>query len=395
MKTLKMKIFTIALILVTFSSNIFGQTVTNQFYNVVAGNGNGIRLWSADDYKISMGNTAEYLLGPVTDYSIKTSMNSSAGRGWTWGITGSAPVVAISNTGIMQIASKIKLDGPIGKVGIGTLSPSSALQVEYNASGPIATENRAAIYAYNSSTEGYYANAVGVYAKVNTQNGMAVYGHSSSFNGYGGYFVGRGYFSYKVGIGTANPSGFLHVTNSQSGPIAPEMRSTIVANNTSTDNYYANSIGLYASVSTSNGIAVYGNSTNENGFGGYFVGKGYFSGNVGIGTTNPTATLTVNGSIKTEEIEVVNIAANKLNLKYQNLADYVFKKEYKLKSLNEVESYIKENNHLPGMPSASEVRENGMDIAEMNNKLLEKVEELTLYVIELKKEINELKNKNK
>lgn len=67
-------------------------------------------------------------------------------------------------------------------------------------------------------------------------------------------------------------------------------------------------------------------------------------------------------------------------------ADYVFKKDYKLLSLSEVESFIHKNGHLPGVPSAEEVKESGIDVARMDAKLLEKIEELTLYVIELKKE---------
>ena len=60
--------------------------------------------------------------------------------------------------------------------------------------------------------------------------------------------------------------------------------------------------------------------------------------------------------------------------------------------LNELESYINEYSHLPGVPSATEVEEDGADLGEMNRLLMEKVEELTLYVIDLQKQINELKS---
>lgn len=72
-------------------------------------------------------------------------------------------------------------------------------------------------------------------------------------------------------------------------------------------------------------------------------------------------------------------------------ADYVFEKDYDLKSLEEVEAFINENGHLPNVLSAEEVKNEGLNLGEMDAKLLEKIEELTLYVIELKKEINELK----
>lgn len=71
--------------------------------------------------------------------------------------------------------------------------------------------------------------------------------------------------------------------------------------------------------------------------------------------------------------------------------DYVFGEDYKLMSLGETEQYIKENGHLPGVPSAQEVEEEGLSLGEMNARLMQKVEELTLHVIELQKQIDELK----
>jgi hypothetical protein len=75
-----------------------------------------------------------------------------------------------------------------------------------------------------------------------------------------------------------------------------------------------------------------------------------------------------------------------------NWADYVFNKDYSLMPLNEVEAFVKENNHLPNVPSATEMVENGLDVAQMDAKLLEKVEELTLYIIEQNKR-NDVQNK--
>ncbi|MEM6717743.1 MAG: hypothetical protein AAF611_00365 [Bacteroidota bacterium] len=75
-------------------------------------------------------------------------------------------------------------------------------------------------------------------------------------------------------------------------------------------------------------------------------------------------------------------------------ADYVFDKDYDLKPLEDVEAFINTNGHLPNVPSATEIEKEGLNLGEMDAKLLEKIEELTLYVIELKKEINALKSKN-
>ena len=72
-------------------------------------------------------------------------------------------------------------------------------------------------------------------------------------------------------------------------------------------------------------------------------------------------------------------------------SDFVFKPDYKLMPLDELAGFIKENNHLPNIPTEAEVKTDGINVAEMNAKLLQKVEELTLYVIELKKENEQIK----
>jgi len=68
----------------------------------------------------------------------------------------------------------------------------------------------------------------------------------------------------------------------------------------------------------------------------------------------------------------------------------VFEDDYNLSPLSEVEQYIKQNNRLPNIPSAKEVEGNGVNLGDMQSKLLQKVEELTLYIIALEKQIKEL-----
>lgn len=94
-------------------------------------------------------------------------------------------------------------------------------------------------------------------------------------------------------------------------------------------------------------------------------------------------TVNSNGLLRVKEIQV----------KTDLWADYVFNADYKLRSLGEVETFIKENGHLPEVPSAKEVEENGLKLGEMNALLLKKIEELTLYVIEQNKRMDELENK--
>ncbi len=104
--------------------------------------------------------------------------------------------------------------------------------------------------------------------------------------------------------------------------------------------------------------------------------------------------MVVNGKITCKnEINVTSLNANDVNVKMNNVADYVFDENYDLKSLSEVESYVKENKHLPGIPSAEEIEQNGVSLSKMSNMLLEKVEELTLHLIRLEKENAELKAK--
>jgi hypothetical protein len=108
--------------------------------------------------------------------------------------------------------------------------------------------------------------------------------------------------------------------------------------------------------------------------------------NVGIGTTAPDEKLTVKGKIHTQEVRV--------DMAGPLVPDYVFASDYKLKSLQEVEAYIKQNNHLPEIPSAQEIEKNSLMLAEMNMGLLKKIEELTFYMIEMKKENDKQNNRN-
>ncbi|WP_404421591.1 hypothetical protein [Nibricoccus sp. IMCC34717] len=107
------------------------------------------------------------------------------------------------------------------------------------------------------------------------------------------------------------------------------------------------------------------------------------SGNVGIGTSSPTHKLSVNGTIRTREIIVDNAA----------WPDFVFLRP--LPSLPEIEQHIMKDGTLPGMPSAEQVNANGFEVGNMQAKLLEKVEELTLHLIRQQKEIDELRSENR
>lgn len=131
------------------------------------------------------------------------------------------------------------------------------------------------------------------------------------------------------------------------------------------------------------------------------------SGRVGIENHFPKAKLDVNGSIKANSIGIgINppvgstwklyveggIMAREIKVTVNAFPDYVFSPTYSLLSIGELDQYIKSNKHLPGIPSAEEIAKNeGMELGAMQAKLLEKVEEQALYIIELQKQINEMK----
>lgn len=107
------------------------------------------------------------------------------------------------------------------------------------------------------------------------------------------------------------------------------------------------------------------------------------TGNIGINTSTPNEKLSVNGKIRAQEIKVETA----------NWPDYVFADDYKLMSLAELEKYVVQHKHLPEIPTANDVEKNGIDLGEMNKLLLKKIEELTLYLIEIKKENTLLNSK--
>ncbi len=109
-------------------------------------------------------------------------------------------------------------------------------------------------------------------------------------------------------------------------------------------------------------------------------------GNIGIGTLSPKAKLDVRGTVRAKEV--------KIEMNAGEGADFVFEQDYNLRPLSEVEAFINENKHLPEVPSEKQMTEDGLDMSKMQIKLLQKIEEMTLYIIQQQKQLDEQDRKN-
>ncbi|MFY7671969.1 hypothetical protein ACOSP6_12860 [Tenacibaculum sp. MEBiC06402] len=187
----------------------------------------------------------------------------------------------------------------------------------------------------------------------------------------------------RVGIGTTDPteaklvvkhSSNAGLSGNKTGAIAIVGRNTELAMGASADMNGASWI------QTRHSLSAYPNAA-------YRLALNPLGGNVGIGTTDiPSGfKLAVAGKMISEEVTV------KLQSTWP---DYVFANDYQLSTLEEVEEQITKNGHLANIPSAVEVEKNGIELGEMNKKLLEKIEELTLYTIQQEKEIKALKKQD-
>ena len=302
-----MKKLSFLAIILFFSVIGYAQQTT---YDLIPGNGHGIRFWSQDNYKIHMGNSSEYKYGPVTDHSIKFNMSNHPNRGWVWGVNGSTPKAALSTSGNFQLAGSLTYGSTFNSLGTAV---SSIQMAEHGWSGS-------------------HAILFNAYQNITANGPTTAYGNTRFSNNAGSHKGGAGAITFLGNGGT---------------------------------------MAFYVS----------GESTGKDTDVDWGTAQMYIrrSGNVGIGVVDPAYKLDVDGSIRGEKVIADPDA----------WPDYVFEDEYDLKSLEEVENYIKANGHLPNIAPAETYLTNGVSLADMDVKLLEKIEELTLYTIEQDKKIKE------
>lgn len=268
-----------------------------------------------------------------------------------------------TNNNASQTWSRILLETG-GKVGIGTTSPVDKLDIQgsttslrinpdYNGSS--------FIYSYNNTTYTplvFQTGSFQVTTGTNTNSLIERFRIDASGN---------------VGIATINPKEKLHIQGS-----GTSIRMNPDYNGTSYIYSYNNTAYTPLVFQTASFQVVTGTTTLTERL------RVTETGNVGIGTASPAEKLSVNG----------NVQAKKVIVTQSGWADYVFDSAYSLQSLAEVEDYVKANKRLPGMPAATEIAQHGLDVGEMMKRQQEKIEELTLYLIDMRKQNEALMKKN-
>jgi hypothetical protein len=273
--------------------------------------------------------------------------------------------------------------GSNGNVGIGTTTPSAPL------SFPAVVGDKITLYPGASGNVGFgvQGNLFQMFSDYSGADIAFGYGTSNNFtetmrvggNGYVG--IGRIPGSYKLEIGGTQPGiGFFSGTNFAGLIFAFDNALHIGGKN-----------GVSGS-SAANDLILQPPSTFP-----------FFSGNVGVSTNTPTAKLQVNGNTMIGSGSPAAGYALSVNGKIicteakvqlnSSWPDYVFQNNYRLMPLQDLEQFVFKKQHLPNIPSATETELNGVELGDMVKRLVEKVEELTLYVIQLKKENTQLSKK--
>lgn len=296
-----------------------------------------------------------------------------------------ATLVAVSAIVQFSYAQNSNPWPPTGNVGIGTTSPSTALQIVRGGTNP--SNDYAALNIKTTGLGNIYGSIVYLDATSGTngkQWGLASSGAlDAGATGASGNFA---IYDESAGLSRMVINSLGHIGM---GAIAPKSRLHIAQDISMNADVDAQQLSITGATDDAKRLVI-GYDVNGAGFG--YIKAGWYQhqwtnlslqpngGNVGIGTTQPDAKLTVNGTIHSKEVKVDTSIP---------VPDYVFEPTYKLSPLSELKTYIEINHHLPEIPSAAEINKNGLHLREMNLKLLKKVEELTLYMIEKDKQVSD------
>jgi Phage T4 tail fibre len=352
--------------------------------NVIAGSGSstdGVNAFSVRYFAESYANWGTLRSSSSAYMSFGVKASPTVAEGWQSSVGNLAPklsfvagfngfqfLTAPSQTTAAGVAvtmtEVMKIDNT-GKVGIGVTAPVSKLEVNGDltiGSGSV-NANTTKLFISNPAGKKWAFSSGLNYIN---ENIFGIYNWTASQT--------TPFFSIldtgNVGIGIDAATAKLHVKAPPSGTPIDAMIVDVTSFGTGS-NAIASSFFKVRDVGAGNNVP--------------FIIRG--DGNVGIGTDAPDTKLAVNGTIHTKEVKVDLLGP-------LSVPDYVFANDYKLKTLEEVDTYIKANSHLPEIPSAKEIEKNGLMLGEMNMNLLKKIEELTLYMIEMKKDVNTLKEEN-
>lgn len=340
------------------------------------------------------GNTTNRLIQITAQGGVPTTgaglelFSSNGGDGNIGGFDRGAGLP--TNLRISQNGGNTYINPASGNVGVGTYSPLTKLHVNGSLTSNTINLNESGtnigFLSRGASVTSGWAATPDVLAITYIQHDFAIGGSSKSDGSWKGASIYINSDNGLVGIGTTAPQAKLDVNgNLNAGPISSTISGADIGGYISLRNPAKTTSGAASTWKIMNMSGSYGNSLQFWAYDDVGCGTGLCSnrftlmdnGNVGIGTVDTKGyKLAVNGSAVFIKAVVKS---------YVNWPDYVFDSSYQLKPLSEIETFIRTNKHLPDIPSAAAVNNDGIDLGENQTTLLKKIEELTLYLIDEQK----------